>query len=291
MRKLIALCTLTISPILYADIPLTVESLISDKGKFIAEFGIAYGNNKTSNTKIGGYFPVQISDTSFVNIPINIQNERIQNEYLITTFGLKYGVSKDFDINLRTNLLYTSNQSLEVSSDQKSKNDIDISDITVGVNYLFVQDDVYPALVGFLETNIFEKNLDTKSNFSSWSLGITTYRSYDPIVLSLTAGYKYSLERKINSIDNYKPADLFFFTPQIAFAANDRISLVGGFNFKATSNQKLNSKIFEKKRNSLDYNFGVGYGLTDKSNLNVIATLRQDFDNSNEIRLIFNQKF
>ena len=291
MKQLLALYSLCFFQLSHADLPLTVENLISDKGKITTEFGLTYGNNKINNTKVGGYIPVQISDSSFINVPTNIRSEQLQNEYLVTTLGLKYGLIKDLDVSLRTNLLYTSNRFLDVNSEEKSKNETDISDITIGLNYQFLQDAKYPALVAFLETSILEKNEKENSTFSSWSAGITTYRSYDPIVLSLTTGYKYSLERNINAVDEYKPADLFFFNPQIAFSANDLISLIAGLNFKTIDTQKLNGQIMEAKRNNIDYSFGIGLGLDDKSNLSILATSRQDFNNSNEIRLNYNRKF
>ena len=291
MKKTLGLCFLGFFQHAHADLPLTIENLISDKGKITTDFGMTYGNNKINNTKVGGYIPVQISDTSFINVPTNIKNEQLQNEFLVTTLGLKYGLIKNLDVSLRTNVLYTSNRFLDINSQEQSKNDIDISDISIGLNYQFLQDAKYPALVAFLETSIFEKNENKNSTLSSWSTGITTYRSYDPIVLSLTTGYKYSLERKINTIDEYKPASLFFFNPQIAFAANDRISLIAGFTFKAIDSQKLNGKILENQRNNIDYSFGASFGLTDKENLNILATSRQDFNNSNEIRLNYTRKF
>lgn len=255
------------------------------------ELGMTYGNNKINNTKVGGYIPVQISESSFINVPTNIRNEQLQNEYLVTTLGLKYGLKKDLDVSLRTNLLYTSNRFLDVNSAEKSQTNTDISDISLGLNYQFLQDAKYPALVAFLETSVFEKNEKKNSTFSGWSIGITTYRSYDPIVLSLTTGYKYNLKRKINSLDEYKPANLFFFNPQIGFAANDRISLIAGLNFKTIDTQEFNNRVVEKKRNNIDYSFGIGLGLDNKSNLNILATTRQDFNNSNEIRLNYNRKF
>lgn len=291
MKKLVSLSFLGFSQILYADLPLTVENLISDKGKFTLEAGIIYGNNKINDTKFGGYIPVQISETSFINVPTSFKTEKIQNEYLVTTLGMKYGLVKDLDISLRSNFIYSSNRFLDTASIEQSKSDINLADISLGLNYQILQDQKYPALVSFIETTILEKSQEKNSSFSSWSAGITTYKSYDPIVLSLTTGYKYSLERKINSIDQYRPASLFFINPQVAFAANDRISLIGGLNFKTIGSQQLNNTIIEKQRNNIDYNFGIGLGLNDQSNLSILAMSRQDFNNSNEIRLNYSKKF
>ena len=66
MKKIIASCSLCFFQLSHADLPLTVENLISDKGKVTTEFGLTYGNNKINNTKVGGYIPVQISDSSFI---------------------------------------------------------------------------------------------------------------------------------------------------------------------------------------------------------------------------------
>ncbi|MGR2920492.1 hypothetical protein [Acinetobacter sp. 1125_18A] len=291
MKNILGLCSLCFCQLSHSDLPLTVENLISDKGKFTLEAGVVYGNNKINDTKFGGYIPVQISDSSFINVPTNVKNEQLQNEYLITTLGAKYGLIKDLDINLRSNFIYNSNRFLDINSEQKSKSDTNLAYVSLSLNYQFLQDAKYPALVGFIETTLFEKAEDKNTNFSSWSFGVTTYRSYDPIVLSFTTGYKYSLKRKINSLDEYKPADLFFINPQLAFAANDRISLIAGLNFKTIGSQKLNSNTVEKQKNSIDYSFGIGFGLDDQSNLNVLATSRQDFNNSNEIRLNYNKRF
>lgn len=275
----------------YADLPLTVENLIAERGKTTFELGLTYGNNKINEADVGGYIPVQISNTSFINIPTSFNNEKIQNEFLIATIGTKYGIVKNLDFGLKANLLYKSNRYLSTETVNESSSDLDIADITLGTNYQFLQDSKSPAIVGFIEAIAFERGEHRNNYFSGWLLGLTTYRSYDPIVLSLTTGYKHSLSREVDGDSDYKPSDLFFLNPQIAFAANDRISLIGGFNFKILGDQELDNRVIERKRNNLDYIFGMGYGISDTSSLNLITTIRQDFDNSSEIRLNYSKNF
>lgn len=277
--------------IVYADLPLTVENIVAERDKTTVELGLTYGNNKINETDIGGYIPVQISNTSFINVPTSFNDEKIQNEFLITTIGMKYGVIKNLDISLRANFLYTSNRYLSTQKARESTSDLDIADITLGTNYQFLQDMKYPALVGFIEATAFEKGQNRNDYFSGLLIGLTAYRSYDPIVLSLTTGYKYSISKKLDGDFDYKPSDLVFLNPQIAFAANDRISLIGGFNIKVLGNQELDNRVIERKRNNLDYSFGIGYGISDTSNLNLLTTIRQDFDNSSEVRLNYSKKF
>lgn len=289
MKKIFPICFLYIFQTAYADVPLTVENIISEKGKLTAELGLTYGNNKIRNAEITGYIPVQVSDTSFVNIPTVITNQQVQNEYVVTNIGVKYGLFENLDLSLKSNFIYSSNRFLNLESIEKSQTKLDISDISIGMNYQFIYDDIYPAIVGFFETTAFEKSYNNL-NFSNYTFGLTTYRSYDPIVLSLTIGYKHSLKRKFDKKNYFKPSDLFFLNPQVAFSANDRVSLLAGLNFKHLGDQKLNNSVIIKKINSLDYSFGMGYGLNDNSNFNLIANIRQDFDNSSEIRLIYNKK-
>lgn len=103
LKKCIVIAILLMNQLSYADLPLTVENIIAEQGKTTLELGLTYGNNKISNTKVGGYIPVQVSDTSFVNVPTLVNDEQIQNEFLIATIGAKYGVIKNLDISLRSN--------------------------------------------------------------------------------------------------------------------------------------------------------------------------------------------
>lgn len=92
LKMFLFICSSCVFQIAHADLPLTVENLISDKGEVTIEAGLTYGNNKISNAKTVGYIPVQISDTSFVNVPTVIRNEQVQNEYIIENIDAKYGV-------------------------------------------------------------------------------------------------------------------------------------------------------------------------------------------------------
>ena len=75
MKKIIASCSLCFFQLSHADLPLTVENLISDKGKVTTEFGLTYGNNKINNTKVGGYIPVQIAELELLlgNLTVHLQ--------------------------------------------------------------------------------------------------------------------------------------------------------------------------------------------------------------------------
>lgn len=291
LKPSIFFTSLYLSSWVHADLPLLLENTIATQGKYTIDLGTIYSNTKVNNPKFSNYNLIQISPSSFISIPNTISSEPIQNEYLVTTIGLKYGIFQNLDIGLRTNFLYNSNKYLNPNSQEKSTSEIRFSDLSINMNYQFLQDGKYPAILGFIETSLLEKNEYQNTNFSNWSLGITAYKSYDPIVLSLTTGYRYNLPRKVTNEDKYLPGNLLFINPQVSFVANEKISLIAGLNFKSTNSDKFNNRVIERKNSSLDYSFGVGIALSRVSNFNFLGTIKEDFNNSSEIHLNYSHNF
>ena len=89
MKKIIASCSLCFFQLSHADLPLTVENLISDKGKITTEFGLTYGNNKINNTKVGGYIPVQINAIRQNQIWGVMANTRSQASNIVGRNGIR----------------------------------------------------------------------------------------------------------------------------------------------------------------------------------------------------------
>ena len=296
MKKLIVAGILICTQHIYAeDLPLSVENYVAERGKIKLESGLVYSNIKTKNYNTGVYAPIYVGYNAYINVPRTVTKSRIQDDILIATVGVKYGLTKKMDIYSRTNSIYRSTRPIETNSDTQSTSSTNFSDLSLGANYQFTQDAKYPALIGFFETSLIEKGVDKMSHFRSFTTGFTTYRSYDPIVLSLSAGYRHNLSRTHEEPTysyEYTPSNLFFLNPQIAFSANDKISLIAGLNFKNVGAVKLNNQTYEKSHNDMDYSFGVGFGLSDQSNLNFTTTIKQTFEaSSSDFRLNYTYSF
>lgn len=281
----------TVSTHCYADLPLTVESLISSQGKFSLESSLMYGNSKTNQAELSGALPIQVGANSYINLPTDITTSEQQTYYLIGSLAIKYGISPQSDIGIRANTSYVAERDLAYSSPDSTQSKFELNDISITASHQFLEDAQYPALVGFADVAVIEKRQDKNTPLANVSMGLTAYRSYDPIVLSLTTGYKYNFEKSLNSQQNYKPSDVFFINPQVAFAANDRVSLLGGFNFKHIGKQTQNNQTTFKARNATDMIFGLGYGLDNNANLNLTAIIKQDFNHTNEFRLSYSKNF
>ncbi len=115
-------------------------------------------------------------------------------------------------------------------------------------------------------------------------LGLTTYKAIDPIVLSLTAGYRFNQTRKDGNND-YTPGNLLLLNPSVAFAANDRTTLTTGFQWTSHQADTYGGKTEGFRRTSTDMLLGVGYGISKESTLNFTFKANASGRNGADLRL------
>ena len=89
----------------------------------------------------------------------------------------------------------TSSQRTSGVSGTSSSNESRFADALAGINYKFKKDDATPALLGFAEVALAENHRRDTASFKSAMPGVTTYKAIDPVVFSLTAGYRFNQSR------------------------------------------------------------------------------------------------
>lgn len=206
----------------HADLPLTVEDLITDKGKVKLDVSLAYANSDRQGVSTAEPITVQTGATSFVTLPTLIGESRGNSDSLVGTLGLRYGLTGKAEIFSRTSYLHSSSRASDVSG-TSSHSENRFADAWAGINYQFKKDDDTPALLGFTEIALREKHEKSSSSFKSALVGLTTYKAIDPVVFSLTTAYRFNQSRKDGEA-NYKPGNLFLLNPSIPFAVNDRVT-------------------------------------------------------------------
>lgn len=72
-------------------------------------------------------------------------------------------------------------------------------------------------------------------------LGLTAYKAIDPVVFSVTAGWRFGSERQDGGQD-YKPGSLILLNPSVGFAANDRVTLTSGLQWTRRAADRLDGK-------------------------------------------------
>lgn len=99
-----------------AELPLTVEDLVTDKGKFKLDASFSYANVDRNGVSAGEPIQVQTGPTSFVQVPTAVGERSSNRDTLVGTMGLRYGITKKTEVLARTSYLHTSERVRENDS-------------------------------------------------------------------------------------------------------------------------------------------------------------------------------
>lgn len=265
----------------YADLPLTIEDIITDKGKWKLETSLTYLNSENSRAALAAPVYIQTGATSFIPIPTEIQENGSNTDMLAGTLGLRYGLTGNTDIYGSGSYLWHEERKLDGNGKTRNKR---MSDISAGISHTFLKDDKNPALIGFLESTVYEKSRNKASSGKSWLIGATTYKAIDPVVLSLTAAYRINGSKTLSSNTKYKAGNYWMLNPNISFAANDRISLTGGIQWLGKQPDRLDGKKESARNTSTHAHFGAGFGFTKTTALNASARFNVSGQSSSELK-------
>jgi len=250
-----------------ADLPLTIEDLLTDKGRFKLDASLTYANAEQHGIATGQPIVVQTGPTAFITLPTLLGERSSNTDTLVSTLGLRYGLSDKTEIYARTSHLYTRQRNSTATGDSQLS-ESRFADAWAGVNYQFKPDDATPALLGFAEIALREKHHSNSASFKSALLGFTTYKAIDPVVFSLTAAYRSNRNRS-DGENNYRPGNLLLLHPSVAFAVNERVTLSSGMQW---TNMQADTHANEKqgqRHTRTDVLLGVSYGFTASSTINI----------------------
>ena len=155
LRILIAGLFLSVVLPARADLPMTVEDLITDKGKFKLDLSLAYANANRQGVFAGEPITVQTGATSFVTLPSLVGESTGNSDTRVATFGLRYGLTSKAEIYTRLSGTH-SQQRISGAGGFAKSSDSGFADAWAGVNYQFKKDDETPAVLGFAELALRE---------------------------------------------------------------------------------------------------------------------------------------
>ncbi|WP_301667845.1 meta-pathway of phenol degradation family protein [Neisseria basseii] len=266
----------------YADLPLTIEDIMTDKGKWKLETSLTYLNSENSRAALAAPVYIQTGATSFIPIPTEIQENGSNTDMLAGTLGLRYGLTGNTDIYGSGSYLWHEERKLDGNGKTRNKQ---MSDISAGISHTFLKDGKNPALIAFLESTVYEKSRNKASSGKSWLIGATTYKAIDPIVLSLTAAYRINGSKTLSDGIRYKSDNYLLLNPNISFAANDRISLTGGIQWLGRQPDRTDGKRESSGNTSTYAHFGAGFGFTKTTALNASVRFKVSGQSSSELKL------
>lgn len=267
----------------WADLPLTVEDLITDKGKVKLDLSLAYANADRNGVSTGEPIIVQTGPTSFVTLPTLVGESIGNSDTIVTTFGLRYGLTANAEVYARMSGLSSSQRSSGVGG-TASSSESGFADAWAGVNYQFKKDDDGPAILGFAEVALREKHRRSNASFKSAMLGITTYKAIDPVVFSLTAAYRLNQTRR-DGPQEYQPGNLLLLNPSVGFAVNDRVTLTTGVQWTRRQADRFDGQAQGITRTATDLLLGVGYGFAKGNTLNTTLKVNASGRSGSELRV------
>lgn len=271
-----------VSSAVWADLPLTVEDLITDKGKIRLDLSLAYANADRSGVSTGEPIVIQTGPTSFVTLPTLIGESIGNSDTVAATLGLRYGLTTKAEAYARMSSLASSQRSSGVGG-TASSSDSGFADAWAGVNYQIRKDDDGPAVLGFAEIALREKHRRSSASFKSALLGVTTYKAIDPVVFSLTAAWRLNQTRQDGPQD-YKPGNLLLLNPSVGFAVNDRVTLTTGALWTHRQAGRFDGQRQGIDRTATDLLLGVGYGFAKGNTLNTTLKVNASGRSGSELR-------
>lgn len=247
-----------------AELPLSLEELLTDKGKLRLESSISYTNSESEHIQLANPIYIQTGTNSYIALPTALQQDNRNSDIIVGTTGLRYGITGKTEIYGNASYLWRNDRSFNGKTHNSSDNNL--SDISLGISHTFMQDGKNPALIGFAETSIYEKSNGKTSLGKSWLIGATTYKAIDPVVLSFTSAYRYNSSKNLDT-GKYKAGNYFMLSPSVSFAANDRISFTGGVQWIAQQSAQLDGEKLSARNTATYASLGVGYGISRETSM------------------------
>ena len=265
----------------WADLPLTVENLISDKQQWRIETSVLYSSLNSEGVQTSQPITLQIDESSFLTFPTQISGTQSNTDFLVTVLGLHYGLTGQTEIFARGSHLYENQrgQGVDVELNQSQSQMVDA---WLGFNHQLSYDDETPAVIGFIEMAIREKHSQSTAQGKSWTAGLTLYRAIDPVVLSLNTSYRWHQTRD-NGNDTLEPGNVFMLNPSVAFAVNDRVTLSSGVQWSTQKAEKINGIAQSFRRTRAELVWGFGYGVSQSSVIDV--AFNTSASGSNDLRV------
>jgi hypothetical protein len=249
----------------YAALPLSIDDLMSSKGELKLETSLSYLNASNQSTQSYNPITIQTSATSYVTIPSVTTNLNSNTDVGLATLGFRYGVTKQFEASIKTSYLHQQNRYISaVESEVSSVKQF--QDAWLGVNYQLSGQSATQKVSVFADVALYEKGTRTSSKFKSYQVGANSYYSIDPLVLSISGAWRNNLEREDGN-NAMKSGNSLQINPAIAFAANEKITLITGVQWLSQQASTVNGVKQGLRRTATDLNLGAGFSLNNTTQL------------------------
>lgn len=228
-----------------ASMPLNIEELLVEESVLKLETGTAFRHGEDHlplvepNPQVGG--PQLL----------------LRQELEVTEFSssLRYGVGRALEVNARVSVNQLRWRQPGAGTRRETRQSLDL-----GLNWLAIAEGSSPALLLQLGTRLADSSSLSgvaTAYGTAYRAAATAYRSLDPVVLSLAAGYEWRRPRAL-SADRLDPGNVVWLAPQLNFAVNPEVTLIAGAGLSVTGADTLGGREVAPRSTLTSLRLGMG---------------------------------
>lgn len=138
--------------------------------------------------------------------------------------GLRYGLTPRVEINARLTAWQHRQSFGELQSEEQGRS------VSIGGNWLLKRESLLPAMLLEARGELISRDSREERSFPGGSVGLTIYKSSDPVVLSLRASMNLRRSYRFESV-RVSPGATWSIEPGVNFAVNANVTLFGSAFF------------------------------------------------------------
>ncbi|MBI4753101.1 hypothetical protein HY793_01850, partial [Candidatus Desantisbacteria bacterium] len=211
--------------------PVKADEILSYPKEWQTEFSVSY-TNILKKSAMEAPVLIEQPNGTFIIIPSLIGEEKVNEDFISYSSGLRYGITRRLEVSSFINL-HSSFQRMMLADQNKSKRDHRFDVLNLGISYQLIKEDQYPALFCLFSVNLIDnQRFDTsyKQNYlKTYLLSLLSCYIVDPVVFLLQTKYQLNLKRQKGD-DFIDLGEVFSLSPGIYFAVNPYTTLNWGVN-------------------------------------------------------------
>lgn len=238
------------SSLVQAQLPLSIDELLVERRVTKLQGSVSFSNQDR----------VLLAVPAATGQPAVLASSTVQQQGTVSAVRLRHGLARRLEVYLGAS---GSRQSRDRQPDRSSWA------MSLGGNWLVSPDTRTPALLLQGSVDLLGRGALPGAR-REWGrtlrLGATLYRAIDPLVLSVAAQYQYHQEQR-TALGHYRPGSQWVFRPQVNFAVNYRVTLVGGVTLQHRGRDRLAERTVAGAGYLSALNLGLGLLVGERSTL------------------------
>lgn len=183
--------------------------------------------------------------------------------------GVRYGLSDRLELNARLQTQQFSQSNADQQIREQSHR------LSVGSNWLINRESTIPALLLEARAVLGSSGSNGRRTLPGGQIAMTTYKSIDPLVLSLSTSLSFQRDYRIDAWD-VKPGASWRIEPGVNFAVNPRVTLFGGAAFERRNATSMGSGLVVGATERLGIHGGMALSLAREHSMFVSVDLGTD---------------